>query len=155
MLNYGIFIVFSFLVIDCVNKQVKICFKQYKIQFSGDSASHPFAQRDEMWHPHLKKTWLDNDKFIIEDKNKNIPANLELLQLNSRKSAFLIKNEDSQSPKLECGCKFIKDVKNYKSRNSDLNLNNIENTDNVSLAKINESLNKTETDPTFDKGKDQ
>jgi hypothetical protein len=69
-----------------------------------------------MWHPQLKRTWLDNDKFIIENKARRIPANLELLQLNSRTNSFLIKKDNKPNQKLNCGCKFIKDDNKHNAK---------------------------------------
>jgi hypothetical protein len=57
----------------------------------------------DLWHPHLKRKWLDDKNYVIYDNQKKIYAT-SLIQLKAD-SAFL---ENNTKPKLQCGCRFIK-----------------------------------------------
>lgn len=59
-----------------------------------------------MWHPHLKRNWINDKEFVMEDRHwKEYPLSLSLLQVDQ--SEFL---KEPNNPKLQCQCRFIKDI---------------------------------------------
>jgi len=56
-----------------------------------------------MWHPHLKRNWINEKEFEIVDVDKNkYPA---FLQITKNQNTFLSENKK----KLQCSCKFVKE----------------------------------------------
>ena len=80
---------------------------------------------EEMWHPHLKRNWLNEKDYEIIDKRKaTYPA---FLQIGSTENNFL-SQQDYNGKKMQCGCKFIKintlnnsSNKNFRADNSNNN----------------------------------
>jgi hypothetical protein len=59
-----------------------------------------------MWHPHLKKIMDENNSMEVFDNRKRIfPASLSLLQLGG---GNFLQNTDQGHPKMQCGCRFLK-----------------------------------------------
>lgn len=59
-----------------------------------------------MWHPHLKRKWIDDNNYMIIDNRKKV-YQTSLLQIQS--SNFLDVTSQ-RAPKMSCGCRFIKQV---------------------------------------------
>lgn len=62
-----------------------------------------FGHQD-LWHPNLKRKWLDDRNYVIVDNRRKI-YKTSLIQL-ANDSGFLA-NQDNH-PKMQCGCRFIK-----------------------------------------------
>jgi len=58
-----------------------------------------------MWHPHMKRTWIDDRNYLIYDRSRKVYST-SLIQLKTD-TGFLDSNESS--PKIQCGCRFIKE----------------------------------------------
>ena len=61
-----------------------------------------------MWHPHLKRKWLDDKNYVIYDnRSKVYPTSLIQLKTGSE---FLSNNKEgsNNSAKMQCGCRFLK-----------------------------------------------
>ena len=58
-----------------------------------------------MWHPHLKRKWLDDRNYVIYD-NRSKVYSTSLIQLKTG-SGFL-SDSKTDSAKMQCGCRFLK-----------------------------------------------
>ncbi len=84
-----------------------------------------------MWHPHLKRNWIDEHNFEIIDNRKTIyPTSISLLQL--RQSDNFLNENEGNPHKMQCGCRFLKqDVLQNSSKSPSL----LELQSNVNLKK--------------------
>jgi hypothetical protein len=58
-----------------------------------------------MWHPHLKRRWLDDKNYVIYDnRRKAFPTSLVQL---STAGGFLSEDKKNHA-KMNCGCRFLK-----------------------------------------------
>jgi hypothetical protein len=58
-----------------------------------------------MWHPHLKRRWLDERNYVIYDnRRKAFPTSL--VQLST--TGGFLSDEKKNNPKMQCGCRFLK-----------------------------------------------
>lgn len=74
----------------------------------------PGRNSEDLWHPHLKRSWIDNkESLVIDHKNKDYLTNLSLIQLTEGTQKLDIDNSNDfknliMNPKLSCKCRFLK-----------------------------------------------
>jgi len=83
----------------------------------------------ELWHPHLRRIINNNckDNFEIIDIRKSFDAFISLVQkqndllIEYKAHSFLqvteLENKDEKSPKMKCGCKFLRDNEKFLKDN--------------------------------------
>ena len=75
-----------------------------------------------MWHPHLKRDWIDNKNFKIINSRKIIDPKFQIfLQIESEtKEKNFLSNQVIKplDKKMKCNCKFIKEISNNRQENN-------------------------------------
>lgn len=106
-------------------------------------------KEDDMWHPHMKKKFSNDKNYIIENHhfNKQYPLELNLLNSKKEKKLKTVDNEENfldyrflannnerkvndNTEKMNCSCKFVKDVKGSNSNSKSPSTNDSKNISN-------------------------
>jgi hypothetical protein len=75
-------------------------------------------EKDDMWHPHLKKKWLNEENYeIVDSRKESFPSFIQVMPEATK--GFL--KTSGNGKKMECRCKFMPD--NEIKRMGDMLLN--------------------------------
>lgn len=71
---------------------------------------------EDLWHPHLKKNWVDEKDYTVVDHHSKVyQTYLSLLQLSDKSGDINIDKSSEvknliTNQKLACGCRFLKNL---------------------------------------------
>lgn len=102
----NVLFVIALLIIYVKSTTIKvILFKQLVTELPVNMAN---GSGSDTWHPHLKKNWVNQSEFLLEDNhNKLYPTEMSFIQMaNSNK--FLGEPNILNNSKMKCACRFVK-----------------------------------------------